>query len=205
MKKIALIAFLVLSNLASNSAFAGDNGFFLKPSISIEYVAPKIVRSGVNSEFKTSGNLFHQIGDISNFAIGGNLRVHKYLGFNANWVQIDLKNSQLQGAGNLSDRAQLGFDQYNLSTLVYYPVVKDLFELFFEGGASDIRSRLTYSENGTHFDEKNHETVGFYGVGFQINASDKDSVRFAWHRYAGRRALIDSEYSDIRIGYLRSF
>ncbi len=201
MKKIALIIFLAFSN----QAFAADNTFFLKPSVSIEYVAPKIVKSGVNSEFRTSGNLFHQIGDISNFAIGGNLRVHKYLGFNANWVQIDLKNSQLQGAGSLSDRAQLGFDQYNLSTLVYYPVVKDLFELFVEGGASDVRSRLTYSENGNHVDQRKHQTVGFYGVGFQVNASDKDLIRFAWHRYAGRKAFIESEYSDIRIGYLRSF
>lgn len=175
--------------------------FFFKPSLSIEYHAPRISESGVNSRFKASGTFFHQVGDLQNIAIGGNFRVHKYLGFNANWVQSDLTNSELQGQGSLSNRAQFRFDQYNLSALFYIPVIENFFEIFAEGGLADMRSQLTYNS----VKNTSHETVGLYGAGFQIILNEKDALRLSWQRYAGRIGLINSEYSAMRIGYLRAF
>lgn len=176
-------------------------GFFFKPMLSIEYHAPRISSSGVNSEFKVSGTLFHQIGDLQNIAIGGNFRVHKYLGLNANWVQSDMTNSSLQGLAALSNRAQFRFDQYNLSALFYVPVIENFFEIFAEGGLADMRSQLTYND----VRNTSHETVGLYGAGFQFIFNEKDALRLSWQRYAGRIGLINSEYSAMRIGYLRAF
>ncbi len=180
--------------------------FFFKPAFSIEYNAPRISKSGVNSLFKVSGTFFHQVGDLQNIALGGNFRVHKYLGFNANWVQSELVNSELQGIGNLSQRAQFSFDQYNLSALFYVPVIENFFEIFAEGGLADMRGRLTYAPiNGSTVTETSHQTVGLYGAGFQIILNEKDTIRLSWQRYAGRIGLINSDYSTMRVGYLAAF
>lgn len=181
--------------------------FFFKPSLSIEYNAPRISGSGVNSNFKVSGALFHQVSDLQNVSIGGNFRIHKYLGFNANWVQSDLVNSELQGVtGDLSERAQFRFDQYNLSALFYVPAVANLFEVFAEGGVADIRSRLTYSTTPNNpVNETSHEIVGFYGAGFQILLNEENAFRLSWQRYMGRIGLINSNYSTMRVGYLMAF
>jgi hypothetical protein len=178
---------------------------FFKPSLSLEYNAPRFSQSGQNSSFKNSGTIFHQLGDLSNIAIGGNFRVHKYLGFNANWVQSELLNSRLQGEDVLTHRAKLKFDQYNFSALFYIPAVENLFEIFAEGGVSDLRGRMVYSTASGDFSQKTHETVGFYGAGFQIVVNEKDSIRFSWQRYTGRVGPTDSQYSTTRIGYLRAF
>lgn len=178
-----------------------QSSFFFKPALSIEYNAPRISESGVNSEFKSSGTIFHQMGHLQNIALGGNFRVHQHLGFNANWVQSDMTNSELQGMGTLSNRAQFKFDQYNFSALFYTPKFSNLFEAFFEGGVADMRSKLTYN----NVRSTSHQTLGFYGVGLQMYLSEKDVLRLSWQKYAGRIALINSEYSTMRIGYLRSF
>jgi hypothetical protein len=180
-------------------------GFFFKPALSIEYSAPRFTQSGVNSYFKSSGAISRQISDLNNFAIGGNFRVHKFLGINANWAQGKMLNDSLQGAGSLSERAQFRFDQYNLSALVYVPAIENFFEIFAEGGVADMRSRLTYSVGGNNFDQKSHETLGFYGAGFQIILNDSDLIRVSWQKYAGRIALINSEFLVTRVGYLHRF
>ncbi|MBU6140262.1 MAG: hypothetical protein KGP29_01720 [Proteobacteria bacterium] len=180
--------------------------FFFKPALSIEYNAPRISRSGANSSFRVSGALFHQVGDLQNIALGGNFRVHKHLGFNANWVQSELVNSELQGMGTLSERAQFSFDQYNLSALFYVPVIENFFEIFAEGGVADMRGRLTYTPaGGSAVNETSHQTVGLYGAGFQIILNEKDTIRLSWQRYAGKIGLINSDYSTMRVGYLMSF
>lgn len=179
--------------------------FFLKPALSVEYNAPRISESGVNSGFKNSGTIFHQIGDIKNIAIGTNIRVHKYWGINVNWVQSELVNSSLQGVGSLSERARFDFDQYNLSGLFYITAIPKFFEVFAEGGIADMRGKLTYAIKGNSVIAKSHETRGFYGAGFQIILNEKDTIRLSWQKYAGRIGLIDSEYSLMRVGYLMSF
>ena len=229
MKRFVFIAFLILANQAFASGRIIDDqqnssmnlpsvktikvkqesvfgDFFFKPSLSIEYSAPRFLKSGVNSDSKSSGTIFRQIGDINNFAIGGNFRVHKYLGFNANWAQGTMLNSELQGQGALSGRAQFSFDQYNLSALFYVPAIENFFEIFAEGGVTDFRSKLKYgAPNGAAINEKSHDTLGFYGAGFQFKLNEKDAIRVSWQRYCGRIALMDSQYSTMRIGYLMAF
>jgi len=143
---------------------------------------------------------------LENLALGGNFRVHKHLGFNANWVQSDLTNSSLQSAGTLSERAQFTFDQYNLSALFYIPIVENFFEIFAEGGVADMRGQLTYTPlYGSSVNQKSHQTVGIYGAGFQILLNEKDTIRFSGQRYSGRIGLINSDYSTMRVGYLVAF
>ncbi len=180
--------------------------FFFKPYFSIEYNAPKISKSGVNSNFKVSGAFFHQMHALENLALGGNFRVHKYLGFNTNWVQSDLTNSSLQSVGTLSERAQFTFDQYNLSALFYIPIIENFFEIFAEGGVADIRGKLTYTPlGGSAVNQTSHQTAGIYGAGFQILLNEKDTIRLSWQRYSGRIGLINSDYSTMRVGYLVAF
>lgn len=179
--------------------------FFFKPSLSIEYNATRFVKSGVNSSFRNAGTLINQLEDLNNVAIGGNFRVHKYLGFNANWAQGEMVNNQLQGQ-KISSRANYSFDQYNLSALLYVPAIENFFEAFLEGGVTDMRSRLKYgSSSGAAITQKSHETLGFYGAGFQFILNENDTIRVSWQRYSGRVALLGSEYTTTRIGYLRAF
>lgn len=180
--------------------------FFFKPALSLEYSVPRFTQSGINSRFKSDGTLSRQLGDINNIAVGGNFRVHKYWGFNANWAQGDLLNSEIQGEEFLSERAKFSFDQYNLSALFYIPAVENLFEIFAEAGVTDMRSKLKYGDsNGGYLIKKSHETLGFYGAGFQITLNEKDAIRVSWQKYAGRIGLVNSEYSTMRVGYLMSF
>lgn len=181
-------------------------GFFFKPFLSIEYSAPRILGGGTNVEFKTSHNLFSQVRDIENIALGMNLRIHRYLGFNANWAQTELDNTSLQNIGTLSREANFRLDQYNFSALFYAPIVENLFELFAEGGISDMSSRLNYaSSSGNFSDRKSHETMGIYGIGFQILPSETSAIRFSVQKYSGKLALLNSHYETIRIGYLKAF
>lgn len=203
-KLLCLICFFASQTALAKDLIKSDELFF-KPALTIEYSAPRFSRSGVNSDFSSDGTIARQFSNFDNIALGGNFRVHKYLGFNANWYKGRMLNSELQGQPTLSDRAKYTFDQYNFSALIYIPAVENLFEAFIEGGVSDIRSRLQYGVDNVASVEKSHETVGFYGVGFQFNMTDKDLIRLSWQRYAGRIALVNTEYTTTRIGYLRTF
>jgi len=185
---------------------APTHGFFFKPSLSIEYNAPEVSGGGTNTDFKTSDDLFHQLREIENIALGFNFRLHRYLGFNANWVQSDLDNASLQDVGALSRKANFRIDQYNFSALFYVPLVENLFEVFAEGGVSDMTSKLNYANaSGVFLERKAHETTGLYGAGFQLTLNENNAIRFSVQKYYGKLALLDSHYSTVRIGYLRSF
>lgn len=208
MKKIILT--IVISLFAFKAFAKEQKDFFFKPAISIEYSAPDISGNGVNGNFKTSQGFFEQMKDFQNLALGFNFRVHKYLGFNTNWSKTEMDNAVLSGVGALSRKAVLQVENYNFSTLFYIPTIKDskktVLELFAELGASDIRTKLSYIDTiGNPFSGKSHQTKLFYGAGFQMNLTDKDSLRFSFQKYDGKLSLVDSNFTTVRIGYLRTF
>lgn len=185
----------------SHYVVKSENGFFFKPGVSIEYSAPVTSAGGSNADFKTN-NFGKQFRGLENLALGLNLRVHNYLGFNANWAQTDLNNTALQNT-SLSSKAHFKLDQYNFSALFYLPIEPKTFELFAEAGGADINSRLTY--NATV--ENAHETKAFVGAGFQAFLSQKNdsAIRFGVQRYCGKLALINTDFTTVRIGYLKFF
>ena len=180
--------------------------FFLRPFLSVEYSAPTITGGGSNADFKT--NIFEkQVKDLENIALGLNVRVHDFLGFNANWAQTELNNTALQGF-SLAQKARFNLDHYNLSALVYFPLEKNLFEIFAEAGISDMNSKLRYTtSNGDFTSRKAHETMAFYGGGFQLNPfqNSKNAIRFSCQKYSGKLALLNSHYAVVRVGYLHEF
>jgi hypothetical protein len=184
----------------------GENDFYFKPFISIEYSAPEISGGGGNTAFKASQGLFEQIKDFENIAIGGNFRVQKYLGFNANFAQTTMDHNNLSGVGALSRKANLKIDHYNFSALFYMPVRRNVFEFFFEGGISDISSRLTYADiSGNSFSGKTRDTKSFYGGGASFYLGKDDAIRLSAQKYSGKLALIGSNFTTVRIGYLKAF
>lgn len=184
---------------------APENGFFFKPFLSLEYSAPRISGGGINSQLRTN-NFGKQMTHFENIAVGFNFRVHRYLGFNANWQKTDLTNDVLQGIGSLSQEARFKMNHYNFSALFYGPRIENFLETFLEAGVADMNSKLTYVQsNGVVGDRKAHETMGIYGVGFQLLVNPDNIVRFSIQKYSGKLALIDSYYTTIRVGYLRSF
>lgn len=194
--------------LAPFVALAKENSaqkFFLQPLISIEYSAPEISQGGVNTRFANSKGFFEQVADAENIALGVNLRVHQNLGFNFNWAQTELDSTALQGV-SLSRKANLRIDNYNLSALGYYPVVKDNLDFFVEGGVSRIYSSLSYVDSsGNFFSDKENRNKSFYGVGFQAQFSKSDFLRFSVQKYSGNLGALEAKFSTIRIGYLKAF
>ena len=203
MKKIT-IASAIFALFSVNSFAANPDGFFFRPSLSIEYSAPSISNS-VSKNFK-SNNFGKQISGLENIALGGNFRVHKFLGFNANWYQGALSGHNVS-AGYLNTAGRFKFDQYNFSGLVYAPV-NDVFELFAEAGAADINSKFNYIQNdGSIKSSQAHQTKGFYGFGIQMKPcpNSEDVIRLSFQKYSGKLALLDANYSTVRIGYLKAF
>ena len=111
MKKITFVS-AIFALFSVNSFAANPDGFFFRPSLSIEYSAPSISNS-VSKNFK-SNNFGKQISGLENIALGGNFRVHKFLGFNANWYQGALSGHNVS-AGYLNNAGRFKFDQYNFS------------------------------------------------------------------------------------------
>ncbi len=204
MKKLILVsAFFSLLSLESFAKL--PDGFFFQPAVTIEYSAPSI-SSGVSKNF-SSNNFGKQISGFENIALGANVRVHKNLGFNANWYQGALSGNSLQNAGYLNNKARYKFDQYNFSTLVYIPAT-NFAEFFVEGGIANIRSHLNYvSNSGSSVSQSANHNKGFYGAGIQFKICEKsgDAIRLSFQKYSGKLALIDTNYSTVRIGYLKVF
>lgn len=202
-----IIFFTVVLSLFSAKSFAKiSDQFFFNPYLSIEYSAPDLTGGGSNADFKTN-NFGKQISGIENFAFGGNFRVHKNLGFNVNWSQSALHNNSLRDVFGLSQEAQFKIDHYNYSALVYAPI-DEFFELFAEAGVADVNSKLNYiTAAGTSVTRKAHETMGLYGAGLQIKPWEKcdDMIRISFQKYSGKLALLDSNYTTVRIGYLKAF
>jgi hypothetical protein len=209
-KKIVFIAFysVIFLLFAAKVWAATPDKLFFKPAISVEYSAPILTSGGVNSEFRTN-NFGKQMNNFQNLTLGGNFRVHKSLGFNLNWTQTELRNDSLQNIGFLSQEAHFKMDQYNFSVLAYAPVDKnEILEIFAEAGISDMNSKLTYvTSGGDSVSNKAHETMAFYGLGFQARVSKKsgDAIRFSFQKYSGKMALTDTNYTAIRLGYLKVF
>ena len=103
-------------------------------------------------------------------------------------------------------KALYKIDHYNFSLLTYLPIVKNFFELFAETGVSDMRSDLNYfNSKGENIRRNIHETRFFYGAGMQISINSTTTFRFSAQRYAGSVGLIDSNYTTVRVGFLRFF
>lgn len=205
MKNIIFCA--AIFSLFSLPSFAKiSDEFFFTPAATIEYSAPVLTGGGVNADMRTN-NFGKQMSHLQNIAFGGNFRLHKLLGFNANWAQTELKNDSLQNIGSLSQEAHFKLDQYNFSALVYAPINNRL-ELFAEAGVSDVNSKLTYvTSAGTSVSRKDHETMGLYGLGFQAKLCEnsEDVIRISFQKYTGKLALTNTYYTTVRIGYLKAF
>lgn len=196
----------ILSLFAAKTFAATPDGFFFKSYLSIEYSAPDLTGGGSNADFKTN-NLGKQISGIENFAFGGNFRIHKNLGFNVNWAQSGLHHNSLRDVFGLSKEVHFKIDHYNFSALTYAPI-DEFFELFAEVGVSDMNSKLNYiTAAGASVTRKAHETMGLYGAGLQIKPWEKcdDMIRVSFQKYSGKLALLDSNYTTVRIGYLKAF
>ncbi len=202
---IAMIGFEVSAKDLEGRSYKGSD-FYVEGALSVEYNAPRISGAGDNKKFSTTNNLFKQIYDLENIALGVHIRFHDSFGLNVNWVQTNLDSIALQQAGPLAKKAIYKIDHYNFSLLTYAPIVKNFFELFAELGASDIRSDLSYTlTNGNSVNKNSHETRFFYGGGMQIYLNNITSVRFSAQRYVGNIGLINSDYTTVRIGFLRFF
>lgn len=202
-----IILYTAILSLFSLQSFAKiSDELFFTPAATIEYSAPVLSGGGVNSEF-TTNNFGKQMSHFQNIALGANFRVHKFLGFNANWAQTELKNDSLQNIGSLSQEARFKLNQYNFSLLAYMPIDKR-FELFAEGGVADVNSKLTYvTSAGLSVNNKAHETMGLYGLGFQAKLCENadDAIRVSFQKYTGKLALTNTYYTTVRIGYLKAF
>jgi hypothetical protein len=182
------------------------NNFRSKTFFSLEYSAPEIKKAGAHSRY-SSGNFGKQMSNFENIAVGMHFRTHRYLGFNFNWAQSNLSNWSLPSL-SLERAANFNIKQYNASALFFAPIKENILELFAELGVSDIYGRLTSVEtSGRVFDGVAHKTLAFAGVGVQLSPFDNsnDSFRFTFQEYAGKLPVIDSRYSVVRFGYLKSF
>lgn len=204
MKKI-ILASIVFSSLSANAFAKAADEFFFQPAVTIEYSAPAL-SNGVSKKF-TSNNFSKQLNGFENIAIGANVRVHKFLGFNANWFQGALHGHETQGTGYLHNQARYKFDQVNLSTLLYFPLMREV-ELFAEAGVADINAKFNYiANNGTVVHQTSHKLKNFYGLGFQFKLckDSQDAIRLSYQKYSGKLALLDANYATVRIGYVKAF
>lgn len=180
--------------------------WYFKPALSIEYNAPIISGGGNDKNFKNSQRLSGQLREFQNIAIGGHFRIQKYLGFNLNWVQSELDSTTLGSVGYLSRQANFKIDHVNASALIFMPLVPNTFELFAELGAADMNSKINYIQtNGNAVSEKSHQTKALYGLGFQVHFNQTSSIRFSVQKYSGKLALLGSNYTTVRLGYLYAF
>lgn len=211
---VFLLNFLVITSTihakengdADDKKISNKNNFYIKPAFSIEYNAPRVSGAGNNKRFATTEHIFKQVYNFENIAIGAHIRFHDNFGLNANWVQTSLDSTVLKDVQPLAKKALYKIDHYNFSLLTYLPIVKNFFELFAETGVSDMRSDLNYfNSKGENIRRNIHETRFFYGAGMQISINSTTTFRFSAQRYAGSVGLIDSNYTTVRVGFLRFF
>lgn len=179
---------------------------FFKPALTIEYSAPNISADNINDKFQTE-TLEVQLKNFDNIALGANFQIHQNLAFNINWSQTELYNEYGLQNFAVSNKPRFNLDFYNISALTILPIEKDLFDLFFEAGISDMRSSLTFTETNNNSQKfKDHQTNLFFGLGFLISPFDnQDNIRFSALKYVDKIAIIDSELTVFRIGYVKKF
>ena len=86
------------------------------------------------------------------------------------------------------------------------PIIKNFFEIFGELGLADMRANLSYMDiNGKSVRSNSHQTRFFYSAGLQVSVNDINTIRFSAQRYVGKVGLINSDYTTVRIGFLRLF
>ena len=189
-----------------NKKIYNKNNFYIEPALSIEYNAPRVSGSGNNKHFATTEHIFKQLYNLENIAIGAHIRFHDNFGFNANWVQTSLDSTVLKDAQPLAKKALYKIDHYNFSLLTYAPIIKNFFEIFGELGLADMRANLSYVDiNGKSVRSNSHQTRFFYSAGLQVSVNDINTIRFSAQRYVGKVGLINSDYTTVRIGFLRFF
>jgi hypothetical protein len=190
------------NSLAENSA--SNNHFYFKPALSIEYVGSDL-SNGANKNFKTN-NFGKQISGFENIAIGGNLRIHKFLGFNLNWFQSEFSNDTLENY-SISNKARFKFQQYNLTALSYFEA-NDFIEFFAEAGLSNIRSELKFSEtnsNSNKFRDSQNSLLYGFGIQGKFGKENRNLIRLSFHRQNQQLKFLNVDYASVRIGYAITF
>lgn len=206
--KIFRLIFSCAILLNTTQAFAAiEDGFLFKPFATIEYSAPKLSGGGDNNNFKTD-TIFKQLTHFDNIALGVHARIHQYMGLNVNWSQTDLSSNVLVNY-SLSKKAKYALNYYNFSAQFFAPSLGNTdLEAFVEIGVSDMQSKLSIFDSNQDYIKRNaHETQGFAGLGFQYAPFDSsdDAFRLSFLRYFGKIALLDTNLSLVRLGYIKSF
>ncbi len=205
--RVFLVIFSVFATINNAKAF---DSLVLEPSFSIEYAGAEFAGNGASSRFEDKP-LEKQIGDFENIALGLHLRVHKYVGININWSQVDKDNpGGLKGvAVSLPNKPELRLDYTNYSMLFFLPFVEDsVFEGFLELGVSDMYENLSYIDgNGAFVNVKDHQSNPVVGLGLNYLPFDDsyDAIRFSVHRYVNKLNTTGADMYGFRVGYLISF
>jgi len=215
---LALFSILSSSLFDSNQAHAQDrqerssessyskNSFFFEPALSLEYNIPAVSGAGNNNKFTNSEHFFKQVYNLENIALGAHIRFHESFGLNANWVQTNMDSTVIQHREPLAKEAIYKVDHYNFSLLTYLPIIPRFFEFFGETGVAHIRSELAYSTISNRLVlEKSNQSRAFYGIGAQIALNDLTTIRLSGQRYVGNFGLLGSDYTTVRLGFLRFF
>ena len=208
LRTFALASLATLLFFAPSASFAAvRDSFFLESFLTAEYSAPRFYGNSSSKRFATD-SIFSQIKNFDNIALGFHGRVHKYLGFNANWSKTDLSSPSLEGH-TLSKKANLAINYYNFSALFFAPVVEDsIVELFGEVGISKMSSKISiFESNGNYIKKQTDQTIPFAGIGFQVAPfeSSKDAFRLTFQRYLKKLDTVGANFSTIRIGYIKEF
>ena len=203
MKKI--FALLTVFGLTISSANAEILSPFASTYATIELGKSVLSNQSINSKFENGNDFFENLRQFEDIALGGHIRFG-LLGVNVNWSQTSLKNNRLKGYDSLESQAKYKSDQINATALFFLPIIPTRAELFVEAGVVDIGSKLHYTPTGgTKVQRKGHETIGLYGIGAQVSPFGGDFIRLSAQRYIGKIGLLDTEYTTIRLGYLKSF
>ena len=203
MKKILALLSVVLFGISN--ANAGILSPFASTFVTLELGKSVMSHKSINTKFESSNDFFENLRQFEDVAIGGHIRFG-FLGVNVNWSQTSLKNNRLNGVTSLEGSAKYKSDQINTTALLFLPIIPTRAELFVEAGTVDIGSKLHYTPTGgTKVQRKSHETIGLYGIGAQVSPFGGDFIRLSAQRYIGKVGLLDTNYTTVRLGYLKSF
>jgi hypothetical protein len=173
--------------------------------LTLEFNKSYLSHKNINSNFSRNYNFKDNISNFNDVAIGANLKIFGSFGVNFNWSQTSLKNDNLYGVNNLENQAKYKSDQFNLTGLFYIPIIPTRAQIFLEAGVADIGSKLSYNQTDKiNINRSSNQLIGLYGFGAQISPFGGDYLRFSVHRYTGKMKLLDTNYTSIRVGYLKA-
>lgn len=203
MKKF-LSFFIIFSSLLS-SAQAGILSPLLDTYLTLELSKSTNSNGGTNSNFKNKNNFTKDLSELNDLSFGVHLRFTDHLGANLNWTKSNYKNSSLKGVDLSSGNANFKTDQTNLTGLFFLPIITKRVEFFGEAGVANFGSSMKYKTNNESVKHKKNEMVGIYGVGFQVSLLGSDFLRLSVQKYNRKLGLIDTNYTTVRAGYVKSF